>query len=409
MINITEATVRTGESLATFPITVPRPTGMASAQQRCLGKPRHFSCTSTTVRMIPNMISVWLLQTIRTFAFTINTGRVESNKPNKMARKMSDHFDRADTYFSMQLHIPKLAYNDDDVNDPHWVLDLPGRSAFYSAHPYFFASLGFGNNLRLQRENTLMDGKRNQKVFKDVSGFWNAGTSVVSFRGDTMFPGQSMDANLGTAAAKLMPKTMMLQVELMDWGVKYLANPTGERTLQLATQENAVRVLNLQMKMMVTAFGLVFTPITFKAVGSESVRMTNEGYAPDPGVTIIIEFNDRMNEAYGLELGRRFTFALNAKNTYDFVVPTTRDDPFEGKYPVIMRASGTGLPISFVEGLGHTSVFAYLSGEGAIMTNGMTFETERSYLTLEFFDRDKQLVVFKDSHKIEMFMQFQFL
>ena len=409
MINITEATVRPGESLATFPITVPRPTGITSAQERCLGKPRQISFTGNALREIPYNISVWLTQTRRTYPFVIKTNVPNNNKSGPLATKLRNHFDASEDSFPLQGNLPRMSYIEEDIEDPHWVLELPGRSEFYCSNELFFYGLQFGKHPDLQGLQREMGGRGTARTTKKVNGFFNYSDLPLTVRSDTMHYGDSLDSNLGVQ----LPDSMQLQIELMDWGRQNLFPYYHERRLQPANKENAVRIASALMDRMTLHFGFKSCPISIVSSSGDTVLFSSQRFADNPGVTLTFEFNPEMSAAYGITEGHRFIFPLDTPRAFELQIKNVKDDPFVGLYPIVMRATGSGQPILYVEGMGHTSIFAYLTDKTdnrhPILTDGMTFETERSFIIIEFFDRNKQLVVFKDGHKIEMLIQFQFL
>ena len=413
MINITEASVRVGEAVATFPITVPRPTGIDSAHQRCLGKLRHISFTGTDIREIPYHLHFWLVQNSRRYSFMIKTDVLDGNKPVKLSKKLGDHLVEASEAFPLQPDLPDLYYNQDDEEDPHFELTLPGRSAFYSASELFFIGLGFFKHEHLRQETREVGGRRGQKkATKRVFGFFNTSTRVALFRGDTMHAGMSLNANvLQVFRDTPLPATMQLQVELLDWGRQVIQLPPGEPRRLPATKQNAVRLLSMQLRRVAVVLGLRENTMDVISGAGDTVHISNRAFV-HAGITLQIEFNAEMASAYGLDEGQMLVFPLDQTRTYDLQVRSVKDNPFIGLYPVIMKASGFGHPISFVEGLGHSTVFAYLNDAAdkhPILTDGLMFATERTFVTIEFFDRNKQLIVFKDGHKIEILMSFQFL
>lgn len=409
MMNITTATVHPGESLAVFPITVPRPAGILSSNQLCRGKVRQISYTSTGVREIPYEVYAWLTQgSNNTYPFVLKTEIAERNKPPAMASRLQRHFDAADAAFPMVHNVPRLTYDDGEY--PHWQLDLPARSCFYSSDETFFVGLGFGFSDGFKPGVRQMGGRGRALTSKDVFGFFNYSTLPISILGAEMFPGTSLNANLPRGTE--VPDNMQLQIELMDWGRQTITLPFLENATQPATKENAVRLLGLQMERVAAAFTLTENPIKVLAGTGDVVKLKNQEYEDNITVSLQLELNEAMAEAYGLGPGQIFVFPLNASHSYDLIVRDRKDDPFEGLYPIVMRSTSSGQPISYVEGVGHTTVFAYLnekSDRHPVITDGLTFETDRSFVTFQFLDRNKEIVVFKDGHRIEMLMMFQFL
>lgn len=409
MINLTEAVVRPGESLATFPITVPRPTGTTSAQQRCIGKPRQISFSSTGVRDIPYHIYVSLTQRKKIYPFVVKTDNIDNNRPEKVAARLANHFNAAEDVFPLQRNLPRMTYNTDDLEDPHWILDMPGRSALYSAQSEFFLGLGFGKHKHLASLNRLMGGRGRTPAYKETVGFYNTSRAQMLYRGETMWLGDSINTFLGRT--RIVPPECQLQIELMDWGRITIPSPDDEEKRQPATKENAIRILTAQLERIAEAFSLVSNPIQLISGPGDVIKLRCEAQVKDPGMGLAVLFNPEMIEAYSLNEGPLMSFPLNTTRTVEFEVRDSKHDPFENMYPILMRAAGFGLPISYVEGLGHTSVFAYLPGKSGdrILSDGVTLETERSYLSVQFYDRDQKLVVFKDGHKMSLLLQFQFL
>jgi hypothetical protein len=406
MMNVTEARVRPGESLAVFPITVPRPAGIGSVYQRCVGKPRHLSYTGTAIREIPYEVRFWVIQHNKTFPFVIKTDVVDSNKPPKLEKKLKDHLATMSDIFPLQEALPDMYYDEDNDELPHFVVELPPRTALYSSNMLFMLGLGFAKDNRLKEETREIGGRGKKKTTKQVYGFFNHGLKAQTYRGGVFHKGTPMNANVPKDIP--MPDSMQVQVELNDWGRQPLPLLASERQRWPATKENAIRFLTLQLGRIVRVVNLKENPFDVVSGSGDVVQISNRASA-GAGMSIQIELNEEMLSAYGLTQGHLMTFPLSQTRSYELLVRSRKDDPFRGLYPIVMRASGSGLPISYVEGLGHISLFAYINDKQPILTEGIRFETERNFLTIQFYDKNKQLVVFQDGHRIEMLMSFNFV
>jgi len=410
-MNLSTATVRPGDSTATFCIRLPRFQGQASSNMRMLGRVVDVTYNSLGVRDIPYFLSVSADYYQKTHAFFIKTERRQDNSLQNVARKLDTHNDNLAKVFPLQQSLPTVSLNVDNNQDNHFVVSLPPRTAFYTSSELFFRALGLDRELELeQRMREMGRGEKRLPVNKIVYGAFNESYNAVQFRGRTVDQTQTLRETLPRDAD--LPDAIFLQVEFMGADGLVMRTPPGEAVMQPASKENAVRMLRIQTEMIRQRLNLKTNLIEVLPGPRDTVYIGNRAF-PGANMTLSIQFNNFMADAYGWQQGQQMVFPLEAARTYDIQVQSQKQDPFSELYPITMRMAGFGSSNSYVQDHGYAAIMAYMRERGGgdidLTTVGMLFDSDATYITMEFLDKLRRVVQFKDGHEISLLMKFQSL
>jgi hypothetical protein len=418
-MNLSTALVRPGENVASFCIRVPRFQGLASSNMKSLGKLVDVTYTSTGVRTIPADMQFSMDYTQRRFSFHIRTGKKSDNTNTKVGKKFETHFaDLAKEFPLLRAH-PEITFNTDDEKDNHYEIFLPARSSIYSSSEHFFRVIGFRNETRVKTMRKDMAGLVGRKaVHKTVYCIINQNDHTpIDIRGDTVLAEDTLDdllpsaPNVPLALPAVMPAAMHLQIEFLDSSTFALPGLTGDALQQPATKENAVRLMNAQFERIRNTLGLKTNTFDVVPGGGNTVYIGNRAF-PGANVRLTVQFNAAMAEAFGWAPRQQMYFPLDSARTYDIQVQSNRADPFEGHYPIVMRMAGFGSSDSYIEGHGYNAVMGYLREKGekiSITTQGIVFDTDQAYVTMEFLNKRREVVTFREGHEISLLMTFKSL
>jgi hypothetical protein len=419
-MNLSTAVVRPGENVASFCVRVPRFQGLASSNMKSLGKLVDVTYNSTTgVRNIPSDMEFKMDWTQRRFNFYIRTGKRDDNVNTKVATKFEKHFADLAKEFPLLRAVPEISFNTDDENDNHYELFLPPRSSIYSSSEYFFRVIGFQAEPRLRTARKDMAGLVGRTaVHKTVYCIINPDDhNPLDLRGVSVLADGTLNdmlpsaPNVPLATPATMPPAMHLQVEFLDSATFMLPGLHGEALQQPATKENAVRLMNAQFERIRNTLGLRTNVFDIVPGAGNTVYIGNRAF-PGANVRLTVQFNAAMAEAYGWAPGQQMYFPLDSSRTYDIQVRGRVPDPFEGKYPIIMRMAGFGNCDSYIEGHGYNAVLGYLREKGdkiSITTQGIVFDSDQTYVTMQFLNKQREVVTFTEGHEISMLMTFKSL
>lgn len=408
-MNLTTATVRPGDSVATFCVRLPRFQGQASSNMKMLGRVVDVTYNSTGVRNIPYQIGLSAEFYVKQFPFFIRTGARQDNAIEKVAKKLENHFEDMSKAYPLLQTLPSITLNQDDDLDIHFLVSLPARTALYSSSNQFFRGLGLGDapEVRTARRD-MSGGSKKLPATKIVTGAFNDMHYPIQFRGDSLIPGTTM--NELTLANTIMPETMSVQVEFMGTDRFVIGTPPGEQQEQPATKENAVRLLRIQAERIRQNLNLKSNLIDILPGSGDTVYIGNRAF-PGANLVLTLQFNNPMSDAYGWQRGQQLVFPLETARTYDIQVRSQRADPFAGKYPIVMRMAGFGSSSSFIQDHGYSSIMAYQRERGGgdidLTTVAMIFDSDATYVNMQFIDKQRNVVSFLDGHEISLLMKFQ--
>ena len=410
-MNLSTATVRQGDTEASFCIRLPRFQGQASSNQKMLGRLVDISYRSTGVRQIPFFINASTQYYRHQYPFFIKTAARRANTMESVARKLDDHFKKLAKEYPLHQAVPSIALNVDDDEDHHFVLSLPPRTALYSSSEMFFRGIGMGDVPEIDSDTRMMErGGRRVPVSMVVYGAFNHSYRPMQVRGERVVQGTTMDDLIPQTA--VLPDNIFLQAEFMGADAYVMRTPPGEEVLQEATRDNVIRMLRIQFERLRQTLNLKTNLIEILPGAGESVYVGNRAF-PDANMTISVEFNIQMSEVFGWEPGQQMVFPLELARTYEFQVRGERSDPFEKKYPLTLRLAAFGNSNSYFQGHGYTAVMAYLREKGGkdidMTTVGLLFDSDATHISLQFLDRARHVVAFEDGYEISLLMKFQSL
>jgi hypothetical protein len=406
-MNITTTRVRAGEDVAGFCVRLPRFTGQASSNSRMWGKLVDIHYQSVRARDIRSVMTVGISYRHNFYPFGIRTGPAANNAIEAVAINLDRHFGDMARLYPLLQDVPRITLNTVDRNDVHFEVELPARTQLYTTSPVFFAMLRMpAGEVKLERRD-VVTGRAPASMI--VLGFFNAEYHSVKFRGEELEPGVTLNELL--PRGQRMPGNIKLQAEFVDSRRLEIDTPPNEDDVQPATKGNAVRLLRLQFERIRRLLNLRENTIEVVPGPGPTVFVGNRGF-PGAGMTMTVEFNPEMTAAYSWEEGQQLVLALDSPRPYEIQVASKRHDPFRDSYPLTIKLSGFGSSNSFIDNHGYTAVLAYLrelkKGEIDITTaTGIIFDTDCTYMTLEFLDKRRNRVTFKEEHEITLVLSFK--
>jgi hypothetical protein len=411
-MNVTTARVRPGESAATFCVRLPRFQGQASSNMKAIAKPVDFSFTGTDVRTVPVNLSLGLAYAEKKFSFHIQTGKRKQNELGNVGKKMDTHFKALAKAFPLAEKLPSLYLNKDDDHNVHFHVILPPRTSIYSTSEVFFKSLGLpGVNVGLSQMGIIREaGEPETANTKEVWGLFNASYRQIEFRGEVLTtPGITMNdmVPLGTT----FPDSIHIEVDLMDERRLQLPAPPHEPLLQPVTKINMMSILRLQFERMSKLLNMKINLMEVVPGPGNIIYIKNRSF-PGTGMVVTVDFTPEMAAACGWTSGLQLVLPLEDSRTYQLDPTSSKENPFAGKFPICVRMAGFGDCNSFIDGHGYSSILAYLrekAGHIDIVTPGLLFDTDCTVMTLEFLDKNRQIVSFDEAHEITILMAFKCL
>ena len=373
---------------------------------RMMGKLVDIGYTSTEVRKIPYDLTFSLRYYKKTFGFFIRTSRRHDNTFTRIGEKLNTHFADLQKHCSLLQELPSMRFNTDDEEDNHFVLTVPPRTAVYSPSEVFFQTLGFGFHRAIETEYRSIEGSNAARNIprKIVRGVFNEGFDAMVIRGEALSATGNLNANLFPNTE--MPNTLPVQIELLEMENMVMPLPDTEDERQEATKANALRLLTMQMERIRQELGLKTNVLQVISGAEDVVYIGNRKFA-GANMIISIEFNEDMAKAYGWTAGQLMQFPLEVDRTYEISIKGSHTDPFISRYPIVAKMAGFGSSNSYVDGQGYTAIMGYLrGGDHKIITNGILFDSDCTYVTLQFIDKQQKVVRFEDGHLISMLIAF---
>ena len=371
---------------------------------------------------------------VRNYPFTVLTNVYRNNTARKLEEKFRDHFDHAAAYFPLQDRLPRLYYVGDDVEpeDPHWELDLPRDTLFVTSDPLFWAGLGFSGGSKpysaAWSRVMKIGGRQKKEVTVLCFGFANTVSTggPLVIRGETMFPGQLITQFLPAHTA--LPPSMQFQLEVLKKGDLALELP-GQRAV---TPSEVVVGLTALFEGAREACGLATLPLEARLGPRGSVQIVSETHAGSK-TKMILTLDDEMSAGLDHPPNLPLVFDFEAPSRiHTLRLPQAEDgapaqpppqpqvlvapaavavaprppppprttgtwDPFRGRYPILAVLRGHGVSRSFVRGRGYLTLLGRVEERrGALPADGVGLEMTASetFLSVEFLDCDRNLVVF---------------
>jgi len=357
---------------------------------------------------VPFSMSCWLEFDKTLFPFGLKTSDAASNKAQNLDEKFRGHMKDFAAQLPLLQTVPVLSYNQDDPMACFFELELPPRTAFYTTNPLLFEGLRMDGNVEYHQAWRMIGAKGRRPTNKDVMGFFNEGNATMSIQGDVIQPGMAVDAMVKEGR---FPPMTYCQVEMLNTAPVRLWNVEGEAIDQPATRENAVRVFQYMFDIMRRALDLTANMIDVAATGEDTVTIRNRA-TPGANIRLVVRLNPELERAIDWPRGRLLEFPLDTVRTFDLKFKSTHAHPFLGAdlFPVTMRAACFGNAVSYVQGVGEMTILGILDERGSkypVLSSGLLFSTDLTYLTVEFLDRHYRRIVFVDGHEIGMIMKFK--
>jgi hypothetical protein len=410
-MNFSGATVRQGDSSATFTITLPQWSGLASVNKKVLGKPKSLSFSPVGDRKVHYSLTYWVKYPKNYYPFFIRADDISKNKALAVGQKLQNHYIQLGGAFPLLESLPRLAYiqeGEDVDRRPHFELELPPRSAFYSNTEHFFVGLGFGKNRRLQVMQKTMS-VASVVGYRDVYGFENTGYTTQTYTSHEMQPGVSMNQVLGL---ENLPKELFLQAELLDSKKFEVTSPLGQFEPDLATGERAAVLLPLLLERIRLQRDWKNNPFEVVLGVNDTVHLSNKATRA-ANMKVYLQLGPELCDAFGMSPTQAMSFPLDVVSTYDLNL-RSRGDPFARLRPVILQTNSFGSAISYIDGSGYQPILGVLldhsnDQQQEFYSTGVVFDTDKTYMTIDFLDKNRQRITFKDDLNLSLLMTFKSL
>ena len=225
-----------------------------------------------------------------------------------------------------------------------------------------------------------------------------------------MQPKTTMAERAGVMAN--LPGQMGLQVEIANPRVKELVLAAG--TNRPLNQDEAVFQLKLLLEQARLEAGLTENLLDVEAGTQNHVYITNRLFLDaktaaktNAGIGFNIGFPPDLCVAFGLRLNQILTFNFSVVRTFELTIKDKVPDPFQGRYPINVIRVGGGEANSMIEGLGAVALVGTLNEIPPHISEGTVFYSDRTYLTVEFWDRARERVTFQDEYVMSMLLTFK--
>jgi hypothetical protein len=427
-MNLTKATVRRGDSCVTFPIRLPYWSTQSQLNRKVLGKPKriHFDSRLPEQVLYEADISLSYEGEHHLHPFFLNT-RVnkinpEINTPPDLMRKLEEEYEYFETRWPEREIKPKLYYDDqEDHENPTWVVELPPRSAFYSSYAYLFPALGFTDHKEMMRK---ISGRGARTSTIAVYGFFNFDQedSRLYRAANSVFPNVKLEkllpVNPRTDRRIVIPVKIQLQAEFMSPFQLLSMRPVhaGAQPMAAANATTAMNALRELATEFCQRANLKQTYINVFASGSgdnpDMLTLTSVT-VPDARSILKIHLRPELEVLFNLPEHTPLVFPLGQSKSYVLDTSAKRRDPFYGLYPITIYCRGMGAADSYEEGEGYVSIFGVLTEkserEKKIESDGLVFETDNSRLSLEFKSFAQNVITFKREQTVHLSIKFHSL
>jgi hypothetical protein len=290
-------------------------------------------------------------------------------------------------------------------------LVLPPHSAFYTTYENFFPAFLMAGQ---KTEERKIGGRGVMAMNKKVYGFFNDLDSITTYESfDLILPEQTTFSLLDgyykfmlkkTFSQDVAPKEVQLQVEVNDQPmVAFDQDTPTELSLEDVTSTLDVVMDQVRKKMNVS---VPLLRVHNSPDGSVSLCNHQVERVPDYGVATHVTISQEMSDLMQLPLN--MVFPMDTVKYYRMKVRSRLTDPFVGLYPILLVAREiSGATRSFVEGLGDVPVLGMLRQGGQLpVSQGLTFENDRTRLTVEFYDKSFRQIVFDNDYEFLLMLLF---
>jgi hypothetical protein len=390
---------------------------VSSLTKRYLAKPSHIWCATLPVQAISFQTKVTIRHSRKTFPFRLQTPFRDPRTVERLAELLEGHFDTATALFPWAPVHPRLWYNQDDPDDPHFVATLPPYTAIYTTYSPFFPALRLPGQRAAQRK---IGGRGTAVVVTDCYGFFNASNQTIHVR--------STEAVMSSLPSNLLlplllrpdlgnPPNVQIQVEHYDVNNK----------LQVLTMPHAIdgkakamELLNEFLMSLVLDYNFPGLRIEVSSGPYQTVYLTTQRIEmqPAPGfpnepIDIIkfnVQFSAAVSEALGLDPNDVLSFTLGEAASHTLSIRSGNTDAFKDKFPITAVCQTYGDASSYIHGLGYVSLLGIMPKAGVeFHSKGMVLETDLLNLTLRFYDRDARQIAFLQDTEIHLTFDFESL
>jgi hypothetical protein len=419
-MNSTYAKIAPGSSTVSFPITVPMWTDLASTtQSKHRGRPLALTFVAPGGAKVKYGANCHVALDPSSFSFSLATSVARNNTAKRLAERIKVGYDAAVNFFPLQRAIPRLYYVGEDIapEDPHYEIELPPLSMFFTSDPHLLVGLGFtGQDLagggtsaavfKFQHAIGGTDNAREEDV--DVYGFIHMERfRRLVLRGDTMLPGMSLNQQFDDNTT--IAKSMLVQTEFADMDSTYVALTGVDRGIRGTTKEELIVGLADLLDKVRTVCNLRSVQVDVSAGQGRQVVLTSRAFIGCK-TTLYVTLDDGLADAVNQARKLPLVFNLELPRIYVLEVRGGKVDPFKNRVPVKIQVLGQGHAMSWVEGgAGYTSILGTILDDKkpiVALEQGLIFTSEKSVMSVNFLDVERNIVEFNEEVTAHLEMVF---
>jgi hypothetical protein len=431
--NLTKAKVRQGSSSASFNIRLPRWSGIAELNTKSTGRPVFLTPVKQQPKHITYEARATITHTKLNYPFTMRDLFRERKPKNvsDLVRLMQKHMNNTGACFSSVVEMPRLSLElDPESNSEYLTMTIPPNMAFYTSYAEFWFHLGF-RKMDITDTMEVIGGRNTRTITTRVFGFYNADQEEKIFVSrKTLFASTLM--NTLTNFSKTVPDPIQFQVHVGEYDNELVRvySPTGATPLTAATRDMVLGIEGLLEDIRYRLnYAANLIEVSVNRNDPERIYLSNRvvsdvepeqvelgAQQPEPprdfSTKLHIQFGPELSQALGVAATQLFAFDLEVPRTYSFKLKggggDQNSDPFSGLYPLTMISQSLGQAHSYVEGLGYVPLMAVIHDQTRpIYSKGFEFETDGINLTIEFYDRAMQKIIFQEDMELILLIEFQ--
>jgi len=290
-------------------------------------------------------------------------------------------------------------------------LVLPPFSALYTTFEDFFPAFRMTNQAM---EDKTIGGRGSTPVTKRCFGYFNTSANIVRFRSHDIVPPEMSTEDLLkirlrnrkiTWNAAFAPNNVQMQIEVGDQPSTHFSTAREEDlTLEGVTAafENLTALAREQLNLSQPVVRVHSSPDGSVSLCNNPVKE----HMADYGSTVVLTMDPEAAVLLGLP--PEMSFPMDSAKYFPLRVRALLTDPFAGLYPVLVVARDfEGATRSYVEKLGDVAVLGILRPGGHMPhSQGLTFENDRSRLTVEFYDKSFRQITFDNEYEFLLTLAF---
>ncbi|CAM6055382.1 unnamed protein product [Sphagnum tenellum] len=292
---------------------------------------------------------------------------------------------------------PSVSLDVTDPKQPFFVIELPPHSSIYGTYENLFVAMGLEPSDVQPRMMRMTNDLKTTMIF----GLSNRTDNKVIFKGAPLMEGIEFSDITGETPPTSI--SMVILMENVDKSDIKLLNKMA------TTKDKVILGLDRLLEEGRRRANLVVQPIELISVSDKGLLLANRPFAGCKS-KIQLLLNEETSQALGLTYGLTIDFVLDQQRSFSAEVDSVGDDPFKGLYPVTMLTSGFGVSDCWLEGRGYVPMLGVImEGERPIQGEGVTFNTDRTFMTVEFFDKTLEQIAFQEETEIFLKLMFQSL